>query len=88
MQKDFIVSWEGLEIFCNNVDMTVINNKESLILTEVVGIPPKITFSLQIFQDYSISCYKGYTKVTYNDLLNSFTHKLEKYSQVIDILNR
>ena len=89
LQKDCIVSWEKLEIFCNTLpDVTVIRNVESLILAEVVGIPPKMAFSLQIFRDYTISCYKGYTKVTYNDLINSFSHKIEKYSQVIDILNR
>ena len=88
LKRDFIVSWEKLEIFCKTLDVTVINSEESLILTEVVGIPPKMTLSLQSFKDYSISCYKGYTKVTYNDLINSFTHKIEKYSQVIDIIKR
>ena len=27
-------------------------------------------------------------KVTCNDLINSFTHKIEKYSQVIDMIKR
>ena len=49
LKRDFIVSWEKLEIFCKTLDVTVINNEESLILTEVVGIPPKMTNFYRLF---------------------------------------
>ena len=88
LQSDMITSWETLEMFCKGLIVSIVNNDDSMILTVIYGIPPRMTFSLQIFKDYSTSCYKGYTKVAYTDLVNSFTHKIEKYSQVKDIMER
>ena len=45
-------------------------------------------FSLEIFKDYAISCFKGNTKIRSNDLINSFTHKIEKFTQIELILER
>ena len=45
--------------------------------------PRKMTFSFQIFIDYSISCYEGYTKVAYNNIVNSFTHRSKRYYRKI-----
>ena len=72
---DFIESWSSLEEY-------------RIILIDIPGDPPKLTFSLTIFKDFTISCYKGFTKVAHNDLINGFTYKLEKYSQIVALLER
>ena len=45
-------------------------------------------FSLEIFKDATLSCFKGNTKICCNDLINSFTYKMEKFSQIKLILER
>ena len=45
-------------------------------------------FSLEIFEDYTLSCFKGNTKICYNELINSFTRKIEKFSKIKLILDR
>ena len=45
-------------------------------------------FSLEIFKDYAISCFKGNTKIRSNDLINSFTHKIEKFTKIELIMER
>ena len=59
-----------------------------MILTEVHGVPPSIKFSFQTFKDFTISFFKGFTKIKYNDLVNSFTHRVQQYSHVKDIIER
>ena len=56
-------------------------------LTKVAEIPPRMLFSLKIFKDYTISCLKEIANFP-NDLINSFTHKIEKFSQIELILER
>ena len=34
---------------------------DRLILTDIIGVPPKLTFSFTIFEDFKICCYKGLT---------------------------
>lgn len=51
LQNDTIPSRESLESFYNKLDIQVISNKNSLILTEEHGVPPRIKFFLQIFKD-------------------------------------
>ena len=50
-------------------------------------MPPRMLFSLKIFKDYTISCLKEIATFP-NDLINSFTHKIEKFSQIELILER
>ena len=52
------------------------------------GDPPKFTFSLTLFRDLTISCYRGNTKISCNDLINGFTYKFEKYWQILEVLKR
>ena len=35
-----------------------------------------------------MSCFKGITNISYNDLINSLTHKIEKFPQTELILGR
>ena len=44
VQNDTIASWESLETFCNKLDIQVINNENSLILTEVHNATPRMNF--------------------------------------------
>ena len=74
--------------FCHKLNVTVVSKNDSIILTEVAEIPPRMLFSLEIFEDYTISCFKGSTNISYNDLINSLTHKIEKFSQTELILGR
>ena len=52
-----------------------------IILTKVAEIP-EMLLPLEIFKDYTISCFKGNTKIYSNDLINSFIHKIETFSQI------
>ena len=55
--------------------VTVVSKNGSIILTEVAEIPPQMLFPLEIFKNYTISCFKGNNKICYNDLFSSFTQK-------------
>ena len=44
--------------------------------------------SWEVFKGYKISCFIGNNKICYNDLINSFTHKNEEFSQIESILER
>ena len=68
--------------------MGIANRMLYIILTEVAEIPPRMLISLEIFKDYTIFCFKGNTKLCSNDLINSFTHKIETFSQIELILER
>ena len=48
--------------------MEVIKKVDRIISNFVSGDPPMLIFSLTIFNDFTISCYKGFTKVPHNDL--------------------
>ena len=85
---DLIVRWEGLEDYCNQLDVDIVKRQDRILLTEILGDPPKLTFSLTIFKDFLILCYRGCTKVSCNDLINGFSYKVERYSQIFAILER
>ena len=58
-----------------------------IILTKAAEIPPLMLFSLEVLQNYNtISCFRGNIKICFNDLINSFTHKIERFSQIQLIL--
>ena len=61
---------------------------DRVILSDLSGDPPKLAFSLTIYEKFSISCYKGATKVPRNNLINGFTYKIEKYSQVVNLIEK
>ena len=82
---DLIVNWDSLEKHCDKLDVDVIKKVDRIILTDISGDPPSLIFSLTIFNDFTISCYKGFTKVPHNDLINGFTYKVEKYSQIHNV---
>ena len=87
-QVDTIISEKSPIEFCHKLNVTVVSKNDSIILTEVAEIPPRMLFSLEVFEDYTISCFKGSTNISYNDLINSLTHKIEKFSQTELILGR
>ena len=87
-QFDNISPLASLIEFCHKLNVTVVSKNDSIILTELAEIPPRMLFSLEIFEDYTISCFKGSTNISYNDLINSLTHKIEKFSQTELILGR
>ena len=62
-QVDSIISEKLLIEFCHKLNVTVVSKNDSIILTEVAEIPPRMLFALEIFKDYTISCFKGNTKI-------------------------
>ena len=56
-QADKISSWDSLKHFCNKSGVTVIDKSESIILTEIGEIPPRMLYSLEIFKDFTVSCF-------------------------------
>lgn len=60
----------------------------SVSLTEIVETPPFMIFSLQICEDFTNLYFKRNTKIGYDNLINYFTDKVEKFSQTKFIINR
>ena len=85
---DLIVSWDDLLHYCRQLPVDVVKKEDRMILSEIAGDPPCIQYSLSIFKDLSILSYRGSTKVHCNDLINGFTYKIERYSQIPVILER
>ena len=59
--------------------MGISNRILYIILTEVAEIPPQMLFALEIFKDYTMSCFRGNTKTCSNDLINSLRIKLKSF---------
>ena len=70
---DLIVSWNDLEEYCDQLGVDVIKKGDRVLLCEISGNPPTVSFSLAIFSNFSILCSRGSTKVSCNDLTNGFT---------------
>ena len=51
IQNDTQTSWKFLKVFCKKIEVPVINNENSLIVTELHGASPRMKFSFQIFKD-------------------------------------
>ena len=47
MQNGTIASWESLETFCNKLDVQVVNNEISLILTSTRCTSPRMKLSFK-----------------------------------------
>lgn len=60
----------------------------SVSLTEIAETPPWMMFSLQICEDFTNLYFKRNTKIGYDNLINYFTDKVEKFSQTKFIINR
>ena len=67
--------------FCHKLNVAVVSKNALIILTEVAELPLRMLFSPEMFKHYTISCFKGDNKSCYNDVINSFMHKIEKFSQ-------
>ena len=52
------------------------------------GIPPVLVFSIILYSDYRVECYKYGYRIPIRDLLGGYSAKLEKYSQVQSIIDR
>ena len=79
---------ESLIEFCHKLNVAVVSKNAPIILTEVAELPPRMLFSLKIFKHYTISCFKGNTKSCYNDVINSFVHKIKKFCQIALIFRK
>ena len=75
LDTDIIENCSYFEEYCTKLDVDVAKKDGRIILSDISGDPPRLRFSLTIFKDFTISCYKGLTKVTHNDLINGFTYK-------------
>ena len=50
--------------------------------------PPGIDFSLTITDDFKVQAYRGHKKIVVRDLINGFTNKICKYSQVETLIEQ
>ena len=81
---DVIECWEELEYFC----VDVVKKSDRIILSEVSGDHLRFSFPLTVFKDFTISCYRGFTKLSCNDLINGYSYKIETYSKIHRVLER
>ena len=63
VENDAIASWESLETFCNKLDIQVTNNENSLILTEVYNLPPRINFPFKYLKIAPFFVLKNFGKL-------------------------
>ena len=61
-ETDIIQSWQTLKEFCARLDVDMVTKDDRVILSDISGDPPKLAFSLTIYENFSISCYKGATR--------------------------
>ena len=85
---DVIECWEELEYFCEQLGVDVVKKSDRIILSEVSGDPPRSSYSLTVFKEFTISCYRGFTKLSRNVLINGYSYKIETYSQIHGVLER
>ena len=50
--------------------------------------PPDLDFSLTITDDFKVQAYRGHKKIVVRDLINGFTSKICKHSQVETLIER
>ena len=52
------------------------------------GVPPEIDITILIDKTFCVTAYKDKSKVGIHDLIDGFTHRMTKYSQVDSIVSR
>ena len=87
--KDMIKSLSELEIFCKKIDNILFAKRDDSIQLHEISdkIPPTLLFSIIIYNNFTVDCYKDGYYIPVRDLLG-FSAKLEKYSQLPGIIER
>lgn len=88
-EKDNISKWSDLKAFCEKLDGILFSQgSDNIQLIEMSGIPPVHIFSVIIYDDFRVECYKSGYCAPIRDLVGGFSAKLEKFSQLHSILDR
>ena len=61
---------------------------DNMKLHEIKGMPPVLLFSIIIYEDFKVACYQEDRKITVQDIVAGFSAKLERYSQLDNIILR
>lgn len=88
-ERDLIKTIENLEIFCRTLSKLSVMKRDGNIQIHDMSedIPPVLVFSVIIYENFKIECYKFGYCVPVRDILG-FSAKLETYSQLMNILER
>ena len=74
--------------FCYSLrNLTISHNDSEITLINLSGFPCIVNYSVQITNEFSVSCYKGNTSVPVREYLG-FVVKIERYSQLNSIISK
>ena len=88
-EKDTIETFSNLETFCGHLPgLSVLKQDNNIQLHEMSDeIPPVHVYSVIIYENFKVECYKSGYCVPVRDLLG-FSAKLELFSQLTNIIDR
>ena len=88
-EKDKIVDWAKLKEYCNKLTEIMVRETNSTIeLLKLDGFPPQVSFSVFIDSDFKVTAFRKHIQIPLRDVVRSFTHKLERYSELDMILTK
>ena len=86
----YIVShdWNAFVEHCRGINLLRRESDTGINLMKISNeSPPEVLFSIEISTDFKVTCYVKSSKVNVRNLINAFNHKLEKYSQLNNIIS-
>ena len=86
--RDQIKDWNAFVEHCRGINLVRRESDTGINLMKISNdSPPEVLFSIEISTDFKVTCYVKSSKVNVRNLSNAFNHKLEKYSQLNNIIS-
>ena len=81
-EKDKILDWAKLKEYCNKLTEIMVRETDSMIeLLKLDSFPPQVSLSVFINSDFKVTTFRKHIQIKLRDVVHSFTHKLERYSE-------
>ena len=85
---DKFADWSSLKKYCKGLDLLFSESSEGITLFCLSGgNPPLVKFSVSISPSFTVTCFVNKTKIPVAHLIDSFSHKLEKRSQLQNVIS-
>ena len=80
---DIIPDWDGFIGHCQDLKMPILTTDAGItLLGMLTDSPTSFLYSIEISSEFNIKCYKQSSSIPVRNLINAYTSKLERFSQL------